>query len=211
MASDLKIFLDLLLKSRDGTNVTPKLDDRLVAAGDPARSLSCIDKDLSMPIEYSNQLKDLKAYKVCGSSMSPCGISNDDIIYVEVAPANLRCNDFLVIKVDPNVYSQPIKYKHKLRRYLMDVSKDNTLEEVREQLMTFHKDILLPEYQQRLRKKFEKTKGFYPNDELCLSITFRNGSLRYSFHPRRLVEFRVKFVVSAESRTLKAVDEISAY
>ena len=92
----------------------------------------------------------------------------------------------------------------------MDVSKDETLGEVIDRLKMFHKDILSPEYQQRLQKKFEKTKGFYSDEDLCLSITFRNGSLRYSFHPRRLVEFRVKFAVSA-NRTLTAVDEIAAY
>lgn len=211
MANDLKNFLDLMLKTSDKKNVSQKIDDRLVAAGDPAMTLSGVDRDLSMPIEYATQLKDLEAYKICGSSMSPCGISNGDVIYVEDAPSDLRRNDFLVIAVDEKAYTQPIRYKHKLRRYLMDVSKDETLVEIIERLKTFHKDILLPEYQQRLRKKFEKTKGYYPDDDLCLSVTFRNGSLRYSFHPRRLVEYRVKFAVSAENRTLTAVDEIAAY
>lgn len=203
--------LCLLLFTKTLKDEVTKIDDRLVAAGDPARTLSGIDRDLSMPVEYSAQLKNLEAYKICGSSMSPCGISNGDVVYVEDAPAELRTNDFIVVAVDSKVYQQPIKYKHKLRRYLMNVSKDDTLEQIIEHLKTFHKDILLPEYQQRLQKKFEKTKDYYPDDDLCLSITFCNGSLRYSFHPRRLVEFRVKFVVSVENRTLTAVDEIAAY
>ena len=208
MGNLIKTFFFLLF-SKSPEEV--KIDERLVAAGDPARCLSGIDKDLSMPIEYSTQLKDLEAYKICGSSMSPCGISNGDVIYVEKVPAELHTNDFIVVEVDPKVYQQPIRYKHKLRRYLMDVSKDETLEGIIERLKTFHKDILSPEYQQRLQKKFEKTKGFYPDEDLCLSITFRNGSLRYSLHPCRLVEFRVKFAVSAENRTLTAVGEIAAY
>lgn len=200
-----------MMFSKASKGEVTKIDDRLVAAGDPARTLSGVDKDLSMPIEYTAQLKGLEAYKICGSSMSPCNISNGDVIYVEDAPAKLHTNDFIVVEVDSNVYPHPVKYKHKLRRYLMDVSKDDALEDVINQLKTFHKDILDPEYQQRLEKKFDKTKGFYPEEDLCLSITFRNGSLRYSFHPRRLVEFRVKFVVSSENRTLTAVEEIDAY
>lgn len=200
-----------LMFSKTSKEEVSKIDERLVAAGDPARTLLGIDKDLSMPVEYSARLKELEPYKICGSSMSPCGISNGDVIYVENAPAELRTNDFIVVKVDPEVYKEPIKYKHKLRRYLMDVSKGEMLDGIVERLKVFHKDILSPEYRLRLQKKFDKTKGFYPNDDLCLSITFRNGSLRYSFHPRRLVEFRVKFAVSAECRTLKAVDEIEAY
>lgn len=211
MANDLMNFLNLLLKS-DGSEKNKQIpDEHLVAAGDPARTLYGIDRDLTMPIEYASRLKDLKAFKICGSSMSPCGISNGDIIYVEDAPEELRRNDFLVIAVDAKVYPKPIKYKHKLRRFLMNVPKEESLEEIIAKLKAFHKDILLPEYQQRLKRKFDKTKGFYPNEDLCLSITFRNGSLRYSFHPRGLVEYRVKFAVSVENRALTDVNEISAY
>lgn len=210
MTNLIKSFCFLLI-SKSPKGEATKIDERLVAAGDPARTLSGVDKELSMPVEYAAQLKDLEAYKICGSSMSPCGISNGDVIYVETAPAQLHSNDFIVVAVDADVYTQPIRYKHKLRRYLMDVSKDETLEQIIQRLKTFHKDILDSEYQQRLTRKFQKTKGFYPNDDLCLSITFRNGSLRYSFHPRRLVEFRVKFAVSAANRTLTAVEEIEAY
>lgn len=210
MGNFLKSFCFLMFSGTPEED-NPIIDERLVAAGDPVRSLSGVDKNMSMPVEYSAKLKDLEPYKVCGSSMSPCGISNGDIIYVEDAPAVLRRNDYVVVAVDGQVYNQPIKFKHKLRRYLMDVSREESLDQVIDNLKTFHKDILSDEYQLRLKKKFEKTKDYYPNDDLCLSITFRNGSLRYSFHPRRLVEFRVKFVVSTEGRTLTDVNEIMAY
>lgn len=210
MLNQIKSFCFLMFSKTSKQEAT-KIDERLVAAGDPARTLSGIDKDMSVPVEYSAQLKDLEAYKICGSSMSPCGISNGDVIYVEKAPSELRTNDFIVVEVDSQVYQEPVRFKHKLRRYLMDVSKNATFEEVIERLKTFHKYILSPEYRERLRKKYDKVKGFYPDDDLCLSITFRNGSLRYSFHPRRLVEFRVKFVVNAENRALTAVKEIEAY
>ena len=187
------------------------IEEKLVAAGDPAKPVSGIDKELSMPVEYAAKLKDLEAYKICGSSMSPCGISNGDIIYVENAPKKLAANDFIVVAVDSKIYNKPIRFKHKLRRYLMDVSKDDNLQDIIQKLKSFHKDILSLEYQQRLKKKFNKTKGFYPDEDLCLSITFRNGSLRYSFHPCKMVEFRVKYTVSAENRVLTAVDDIDAY
>ena len=210
MENVLKSFYFLMF-SKTSKEEETKIDESLVAAGDPARTLSCIDKNMSMPIGYSAQLKGLKAYKICGSSMSPCGISNGDVIYVEKAPSELHTNDFIVVGVDPKVYQQPVRYMHKLRRYLMVAANDETLEGIIERLKIFHKDILLPEYQQRLKKKYDKTKSFYPKEDLCLSITFRNGSLRYSFHPRRLVEYRVKYVVSAENQTLTDVGGIESY
>lgn len=210
MGNLIKSFCSLMF-SRTSKEGETKIDERLVAAGDPARPLMGFGKELSMPVEYSDRLKDLKAYKICGSSMSPCGISNGDVIYVEAAPNKLKTNDFIVVKVDGKAYEHPIMFKHKLRRYLMDVSKDESLQDIIERLKTFHKDILSHEYQLRLKKKFKKTKDFYPNDDLCLSITFRNGSLRYSFHPRRLVEFRVRFAVNTENRALTDVEKIAAY
>ena len=91
------------------------------------------------------------------------------------------------------------------------VAKDESLDSVKERLLEFHKEILEPEFQQRLKKKFDKTKGFYPGKDLCLSITFRNGDLRYSFHPRDLVEYKVRFIVSMGTNTLLNADTIPAY
>lgn len=211
MANNVKGFLKLLFASSANEVIQTKPDDRLVAAGNPAKQLSTFNDDFLLSPEDRQQLHGLRQFKVCGSSMSPCGIANGDFVYAEVIEDDLHCDDFIIVAVDPKVYDIPIKFVHKLRRYLMDVPRNENLEEIVNRLKKFHKEILEPEFQERLKKKFNKTKGFYPNDDLCLSITFRDGDLRYSFHPRRLVEYRVKFTVSLQNQNLVNVSDLAAY
>lgn len=211
MDGQFKNFLNLLFSKESGSEERTVVNDRLVAAGDPAKSLTAITIDIPLSSAVRERVQGLEPLKVCGSSMSPCNISNGDIIYGEAINTPLKRNDFIVVEVDPKVYDSPIKYKHKLRRYLMDVKKHETLDSVIKRLSVFHKEILEPEFVERLKKKYDKTTGQYPDDDLCLSITFRNGDLRYSFHPRRLVEYRVKFVVSSKTNALTDADSIDAY
>ena len=211
MDGQFKYFLNLLFSKERRSEERTDVNDRLVAAGDPAKPLTAIAVDIPISSAVRERVHGLEPFKVCGSSMSPCGISNGDIIYGEDIKTPLKRNDFIVVEVDPKVYDSPIKYRHKLRRYLMDVEKHETLDSVIKRLSVFHKEILEPEFVKRLEKKYDKTTGQYPDDDFCLSITFRNGDLRYSFHPRRLVEYKVKFVVSSETNALTDADTIAAY
>lgn len=204
-------FFNFLLVSDENKSTSQKPDDSLVSAGDPAKPLASFVEDVYLSSDDKRKLQGLRRFKVCGSSMSPCGIDNGDLIYVDNPEGALRCNDFIVVKVDDQVYETPVLFAHKLRRYLMDVTHNESFDDVVRRLKEFHKDIMEPEFQQRLRKKFNKTKSFYPYDDLCLSITFRNGDLRYSFHPKRLVEYKVFFSISIRNQTLVDVSCIAAY
>ena len=194
-----------------GSMSDSKIDDTLVAAGDPAVPIRSAGSDLVLSSELQEKVNGLKRFKVCGCSMSPFGISTGDIVYVNDLSSGLNRNDIVIVKVDPEVYNRPIRFNHKMRRYLMDVAKDESIDSVKKRLSEFHKEILVPEFQKRLVKKFNKTKGFYPDRDLCLSITFRNGDLRYSFHPREFMEYKVKFIVSTDTKTLIDADMIPAY
>lgn len=212
MVKFVKYIIDLLSSTKGRNDIAAlNIDDTLVAAGDPASSFSSVVPDTTLPLDIQEKVRGLKRLKVRGSSMSPFGIAHGDIVYVGGLESGLNRDDIVVVKVDPAVYDRPIQFNHKMRRYLMDVPKDESLESVQDRLAEFHKDILVPEFQQRLKKKFDKTKGYYPDKDLCLSITFRNGDLRYSFHPRELVEYKVKFIVSMETNSLVDADTIPAY
>ena len=212
MIKFMKYIIDLL-SFADGRSKTfaVQIDDTLVAAGDPASPILSFSSDPALSLELHEKVKNLRRFKVCGCSMSPFGITTGDIVYVDDLKAGLNRNDIVIVKVDPEVYDRPVMFNHKMRRYLMNVAKDESLDSVQERLRVFHKEILEPEFQKRLKKKFEKTKGFYPDKDLCLSITFRNGDLRYSFHPRDLVEYKVRFIVSTNTNTLIDADTIPAY
>lgn len=212
MIKFVEYIIDLLSSAGRRNRVSSlMIDDTLVAAGDPASSFSSVVLEPTLPLDIQEKVRGLKRFKVRGSSMSPFGIAHGDIIYVEDIESGLNRDDIIVVKVDPTVYDRPIQFNHKMRRYLMDVSKEEGLENVKNRLSEFHKEILDPEFQQRLKKKFDKTKGFYPDKDLCLSITFRNGDLRYSFHPRDLVEYKVRYIVSMETNSLVDADTIPAY
>lgn len=209
---NIKNIIGLLRFVKDCGNVSElEIDDTLVAAGNPASSFSSVVPDTTLPLDIKGKVRGLKQFKVRGSSMSPFGIAHGDIVYVGDLESGLNRDDIIIVKVDPEVYDRPVRFNHKMRRYLMDVAKDESLDSVKERLLEFHKEILEPEFQQRLKKKFDKTKGFYPDKDLCLSITFRNGDLRYSFHPRDLVEYKVRFIVSMGTNTLLDADTIPAY
>ena len=212
MIKFVEYIIDLLFSAGSRNSASSlKIDDTLVAAGDPASLFSSVVPDATLPLDIQEKVRGLKRFMVRGSSMSPFGIAHGDVVYVEDIESGLKRDDIIVVKVDPAVYDQPIRFNHKMRRFLMDVPKDESLESVKNRLSEFHKEILVPEFQQRLKKKFDKTKGFYPDKDLCLSITFRNGDLRYSFHPRDLVEYKVKFIVSMETNSLVDADTIPAY
>ncbi len=212
MIKNIKNFIGFLSFAIGiGSMSDSKIDDTLVAAGDPVVPIRSAGSDLVLPSEIQEKVMGLKRFKVCGCSMSPFGISTGDIVYVNDLSSGLNRDDIVIVKVDPEVYNRPIRFNHKMRRYLMDVAKDESIDSVKKRLSEFHKEILVPEFQKRLVKKFNKTKGFYPDRDLCLSITFRNGDLRYSFHPREFMEYKVKFIVSTDTKTLIDADMIPAY
>lgn len=187
---------------------SPKVESYLVAAGDPASSTPEYDH----LIEIKESLKDGRMqFAVCGNSMSPLGIDNgDNVLATSFIKDNDRIKegDFLIVKVDPSYYEgERPNFEYKMRCAIMEVEESWTEEMIVERLkqMNSQSEIWLKSSRNCLHEKFEKAKRHYKTGKLVLSSTFKNGSLRYSFHRMDFVCFKATALVkqNAPEKLLK--------
>lgn len=174
----------------------------LVAAGDPSKVV--LDNDPSLRLhehfKIGNQdyrLSDFTVFRVMGSSMNPQGIANGDFLLSERLSDDspINPNEYIIIEVDRDTYK---KYEDstcnfKLRKALLPVSPNDDIGVIIESLKNpqmRHNAILLDKYQTKFKQKYSKTRELYPNDVLISSVTYRDGEMFYSFHPRRFVQFK---------------------
>lgn len=146
-------------------------------------------------------------FQVIGSSMSTRDILQGDILLT--SPCNgreVRRGDFIVIDVDKEYYRkfkhETARYEEKLRQALMDVHPGEQLEGIVARLKQMnHHAIWLHSNVQRLGEKLELARRAYPERELMLSTTFKNGNLRYSLHPVDLIRYKVEIVARKISKS----------
>lgn len=187
------------------------LDDKIVAAGDPKKKLGISFSDVKLTSEEWKLVDGMSEYEVSGFSMFPDGISSEDHIFI-TKEKELNRGDFVVVSVDKKYYERFHKRvcaRRKLRRYIMDVPDNLSLDDVSKRLLPIQPESKLPYYQNCLKEKYDKVKIVYPEEQLCLSYTYKNGEFRYSFHPRRCVEGIVKYCYSRRKQNLYPVTEIS--
>lgn len=209
----MKLQIRKWLFGETSSNSNCVCDDLIIAAGNPRKKVDASFSYIEMNPKDKGLVEGLDELEVVGFSMSPCGIDNEDHVFFRKV-RKLTTNDFLVVSVDEVYYKNeglPIYTKHKLRRFLMEVSRNMGIDDIESKLASIQKEICLSFYKELLKRKFEKVKSAYPEDDLCLSYTFKNGEFRYSFHPVRLVEGRIEYVLSHKNHTLKRADAIESY
>lgn len=218
MKIEILHVLKAMLSNDEKSIDEPDLRKLEVAAGDPAKRLTArsISKSVELTDKDSERIKGLKVMRVCGNSMYPCGIANGDIIYTEAYTERneRKANDFYVLETDKGYYDykrKKLRYDYKLRRYLMDIPTEMELCEIYERLFPLNGAIILEEKKKLLARKLQETRAYYKNVMLCLSITFDNGDLRYSFHPASLIRYKVRFIVSSKQNNLVEADLVSTY
>lgn len=184
----------------------------VVAAGDPAHGVYNIDPQLSLPDEIrvgdetirTADYKD-RMFLTDGSSMHPEGVSNGDILLCEevgkdtFAEGEAAKGKYVVISVDKGYYAENnknVKYDLKLRMSLYRITKPVDFDTLVDRLKDFEDSVLLDENKAALKKKFDKTYSYYASDrDMMLSITYREGCLRYSFHPTDLIRYVAVYVL----------------
>lgn len=174
----------------------------LVAAGDPSKVVLDNDPSLQLREEFKignndYRLSDFIVFRVMGSSMNPQGIANGDFLLSKrvLDDSPINPNEYIIIEVDRDTYK---KYEDstcnfKLRKALLPIRPNDDVDGIIESLKDpkiHHNAIFLDKYQIKFKKKYSKTRELYPNDVLISSVTYRDGELFYSFHPRRLVQFK---------------------
>lgn len=186
------------------------LSQNVVAAGDPAQEGYNGETETVLPetVSFDGKelnLNDFAIWTVDGYSMSPEDINNGDVLLCHPIASGLRGNigygKYVVIDVDPDYYAfkkKTLSFQKKLRKTLMKVSPDMDVETLMCELKKVDDSVLLPENKKRLREKFKEIKSYYKNEELMLSLTYRDGELRYSFHPVSLIAFVADYVLSKQ-------------
>lgn len=179
-----------------------KVESYLVAAGDPASSMTHYDH----LIELKDSVRmGRRQFAVCGNSMSPLGIDDGDNILANDFNTNtgdIREGDFLIVKVDPTYYEgERPNYEYKLRCAIMIVEESWTEEMIVNRLkqMDSQAEIWLKSYRNCLHEKYLKAKKHYNTGRLVLSTTYKNGTLRYSFHRMDFVKYKVEAIVKQDS------------
>lgn len=176
----------------------------VVAAGNPLHSA---DEESPVLELDESDVEGLSQFVVSGCSMSPLGIDDrDNLLAQKVTDQEYRIadGDFLVIKVDPDYYENEIpSFVYKLRCAIMPVHAGMQDAEIIEVLksMDSQAEIWSKDCQQCLKDKLRKARAHYPTDDLVLSKTFKNGSLRYSFHKVDAIEYIAVKLVKADSVT----------
>lgn len=176
-----------------------------VAAGDPAMALRSLVNPDSLPSEitrYGDIIKpgDFDLFEVVGSSMAPEGVENGDILLCSpVDPENLPDGNFYaVIAVDQKYYEHKGKstsFKFKLRQTICPVGSEVTVDDLLNKLPEIAPAILIEDNKASLRKKFNEARSFYGLAPLMLSLTYKSGSLRFSFHPIELIRFKAEYLL----------------
>ncbi len=185
--------------------------DNHVAAGDPAHGGMASNLPDDFPKiftigESSINVDSFTPFVVDGPSMSPEDISNGMVLLCQPinadAQANIEAGKYLIIKIDPKYYvnkNKKVNFKHKLRRSLANVPNDPDKNQLLTDLKSTEDSLLIKKNQEAFKKKFDETYSYYDQTEpMMLSVTYRDGELRYSFHPKRLVEYVAEYAVSKQ-------------
>jgi len=194
-----------------------------VAAGDPTLSVTPLKGLEMLPdrIPCENSMLDISKYKqsenpliftVEGSSMSPEDISNGDKLLCREVEADaiksIEQGKFAVIAVDREYYkskNKELKFDYKLRHTLFRVPIGSLIEELIASLKKITNSIFLEENQKNLRVKYDEAIEFYGKErELMLSVTYRKGELRYSFHPIDLIKYVAEYVLKHNGEEWRA-------
>lgn len=185
-----------------------------VAAGDPTLSVSPLKGLEMLPdrVPCENSMMDISEYKLSndpriftveGSSMSPEDVSNGDKLLCRRVDAetitSIGEGKFVIIAVDPKYYqvkNKELKYDYKLRHTLFRVPLKISSDELIDSLKKVTSSIFLKENQENLKTKYSEVIKFYGDKrELMLSVTYRKGDLRYSFHPIDLIMYVAEYVL----------------
>lgn len=191
---------------------------RCVTAGDPAQAVGYInadDIDLPDSVRFDGKNispREYDLFLVEGTSMVPRDVWSGDILACKPV-GELSTGRYVIVTVDRDYYTwkqKDVLYDFKLRHVLTEVSIDTNVESVISELNKTNPDICLDENQKCLKEKFNEIHRYLSErthnyKELTVSETFRNGQLRYSFHPKDLICYRAAFILRRSSNGWKTV------
>lgn len=106
----------------------------------------------------------------------------------------IKENDFIVLKTDQNYYDECTCYDYIVRQAVMPIEVEQTVDEIIKAAKRMDDQcmIYLKKYENGLRKQFDKSKTLYPDKRLILVRWFKDGLLRWEFHPIENVKYKIR-------------------
>lgn len=209
MKSKLKDIISNIIGPKSWVDENWYAPDNHVAAGDPAHGGMASNLPADFPTKFHLDDTDIitdeyETFVVDGSSMAAEDISNGMVLLCKKTEAAnqdaLRTGKYLIVRIDPEYYEskgKKVNFKHKLRRSLAVVPQNPEPTRFLTDIKRDVDSLLIAKNQEAFKKKFDEAYGFYDKTEpMILSVTYRDGHVRYSFHPKRLVEYMAEYVVA---------------
>lgn len=209
MKSRFKDILSYIFGPKSWVDENWHAPDNHVAAGDPAHGGMASNLPTDFPEKFNFDGTEIitdeyETFVVDGSSMAAEDISNGMVLLCKKTDAadiqTIGIGKYLIVKIDSEYYKhkdKKVNFKHKLRRSVADVPQNPDQNQFLDALKRNVDSLLIAKNQEAFKKKFEDTYSFYDKEEsMILSITYRDGHVRYSFHPKRLVEYVAEYVVA---------------
>ena len=209
MKSKFKDIISNLIGPKSWVDENWCAPDNHVAAGDPAHGGMASNLPADFPAKFhldGNEIitDEYKTFVVDGSSMAAEDISNGMVLLCKKTDAahqnSLGTGKYLIVRIDPEYYDnkdKKVNFKHKLRRSLASVPQNPDPIQFLTDLKRNVDSLLIAKNQEAFKKKFDEVYGFYDKSEpMILSVTYRDGHVRYSFHPKKLVEYVAEYVVA---------------
>lgn len=148
-------------------------------------------------------VKDYEIFVVDGESMSNCGIHTGNGVLVSRLFNKREINNgaIIIYEIDPNRYvhdhpndAKP-QYGFKIRQFLgyADLSESN--ESIYEKIKNIDKDLSDKSYKELLLKKINKSRNYFNNQIVIISITYSDGEKDYSIHSFAELYGIVKYII----------------
>lgn len=209
----VKRAIGLGLYDKMTTPVLPGNIDQYVVAGNARRQMGEFPPSFALPqdAEVGGEFVPTDIYEmmiVLGNSMCPEGIKNgDEILLTDVVASQIAYGDFIVIKVDPEFYQfrhngRTAHFKKKLRKALMPITGDMTVEQITTIMAEQHNEYLSESEMKDLSESLDEARSYYKSTPLYLSVTYHDGNIHYSLHPQSNIIHKVEVVARKKNEAV---------
>ncbi len=186
-----------------------KQDYRVAKAGDVDHISPLVSKinDLSNKTFCFNgenvNAKDYEIFVVDGESMSRCGIHSGNGVLVSRLFNKQEINNgsIVIYEINPDRYvhdhpnADKPQYGFKIRQFLGYADLNESNNDIYDKIKDIDKDLNNASFKELLFTKLDKARGYYNNQIVTISITYKEGAKDYSVHSFAELYGLVKYII----------------
>ncbi len=147
--------------------------------------------------------KDYEIFVVDGESMSTCGIHTGNGVLVSRLFNKQEINNgsIVIYEINPDRYvhdhpnADKPQYGFKIRQFLGYANLNESNDDVYDKIKDIDKDLNNASFKNLLFTKLDKARGYYNNQIVTISITYKEGVKDYSVHSLAELYGLVKYII----------------